>query len=53
MITWRLMHLFSKMLFAIAVTLVGTCVGIYKLAVRDFKSYREKRRNKIVISPKL
>jgi hypothetical protein len=35
----------SKVILEIAATLLIVCLGTINLAVKDFKAYREKRRN--------
>jgi hypothetical protein len=37
------MHFFPKLLVAVVAVLGGTCIGMYRLAVKDYKAYREKR----------
>ena len=41
------MHFFTKMLVDVVVVVGGTCIGVYSLAVKDYKAYREKRRNRL------
>jgi hypothetical protein len=39
------MYFFSRFMIAILVVLVGTLIGFGKLASKDFRAYREKRRS--------